>query len=75
LALLTISSQNFALGGQEGKREKGLLKNPGGGTTNPKTDVVVVVIGIVPVAIRRTAIPWIVVPGAAAFGCLPHPAA
>ena len=37
-----------------------------------KTDVVVAVVGVVVVATRGAAIPRIVVPRTAAFGCLPH---
>jgi hypothetical protein len=37
-------------------------KSAGGSTDNSKTNVVVPVVGIVPVAIRRTAVPRIVVP-------------
>ena len=42
-------------------------KSAGETADHPKTVVVVVVVGIVVVATRRTAIPWIVVPRAAAF--------
>ena len=37
-----------------------------GRTQHPKTDIVVAVVGIVPVAVRGARILWIVVPGAAA---------
>ena len=39
-----------------------------GNADNPQPDVVVLVVGIVPVAVSRATVPRIVVPGAAAFG-------
>jgi hypothetical protein len=54
------------------QKSKGLRKNPRHNADKTKPDIVVVVIGVVVVAVRGTAIPWIVVPGAAAFGCLPQ---
>ena len=45
-------------------------KSARGGTDNTETDIVVAVAGIVVVAVRRTAVPWIVVPGAAALARL-----
>jgi len=37
-----------------------------GRTHHPKTDIVVAIIGIVPVAVRGARIVWIIVPGTAA---------
>jgi len=51
---------------------KPLIEERSGLAYNPKTDIVVAVVGIVVVAIRRPAISRIVVPRAAAFDCLPH---
>jgi len=47
------------------------IKSPGRTTYNPKTDIVVGFARIVVVAVGRTAIPRIVVPGTAAFAGLP----
>jgi hypothetical protein len=48
------------------------LKSAGRKTNNTKTDIVVAVTRVIIVASGGAAIPRIVVPGAAALGCLPQ---
>ena len=67
-----IPTCQFWPGGNPGQNLNPQQESARGGTRQAKTDVVVRVAAIVPVARRRTTIPRIVVPGTATFNCLPR---